>query len=84
MPETASTGKPVMMRRIINYAFTELYLRHSNPHLFSQRVRQMDASDFFLLCSLRTGLLSLRNTAAKDLGDRVRGLHTTALRSKKL
>lgn len=33
----------------------------------------METSDFFLLCYLRTGLLTCRNTAAKALGDRVRG-----------
>lgn len=33
----------------------------------------METSDFFLLCYLRTGLLTQRNTAAKALGDKVRG-----------
>lgn len=33
----------------------------------------METRDFFLLCCLGTGLLTLRNTAAKALGDRVRG-----------
>lgn len=33
----------------------------------------METSNFFLLCCLRTGLLILRNIAAKALEDRVRG-----------
>lgn len=51
-----------------------LYIRHSDIHLSSQSIRQMETSDFFLLCCLRTGLLTLRNTAAKALGDRVGGV----------
>lgn len=50
-----------------------IHTRHSDTHLSSQRVRQMESNDFFLLCYLRTGLLTRRNTAAKPLGDRVRG-----------
>lgn len=45
----------------------------SDTHLPTQRVRQMETSDFFLLCYLTAGLLTWRNTAAKALGDRVRG-----------
>lgn len=62
-----------MMMRVINHIFTEPHLRHSDTHLSSERRQQMETSDFFLLFLLRTGLLTLRNTAAKALGDRVRG-----------
>jgi len=71
--ELLQVGKPVMMRRMTDYIFTEPHLRHWDTHLSSWRERQMQTSNFFLLCWWRTGLLALRNTAAKALGDRVRG-----------
>lgn len=49
------------------------YISDIQAHNTPVSVRQMETSDFFLLCYLRTSLLTQRTTAAKALGDRVRG-----------
>lgn len=73
-----------MTMKMINSVFTEPHLRHSDTHLSSRRERQMETRHFFLLCCLRTGLLTLRNTAAKPWGTESEGLCAAAMRSKKL
>lgn len=73
MPGTAADRKASDDEDDCLYIFTEPHLKHSDTYLSSQGGRQMDTSNFFLLCCLRTGLLTLRNTAARALGDRVRG-----------